>query len=71
MAFAQDLTRRPTALAYRFDDAVSALRRFRARRAAFNQTYNELAILSDRELNDLGIARSDIAAVARQAAAEV
>jgi len=71
MAFAQDTTRRPSALAYRFDDAVSALRRFRARRAAFNQTYNELSLLSDRELTDLGIARSDIAAIARQAASEI
>ncbi len=71
MAIAHDTARRHGALAYRFDEAVSALRRFRARRAAFNQTYNELAILSDRELNDLGIARSDIAAIARESAAGI
>lgn len=71
MAFAQDTSRRHTGLSYRFDDAVEALRRFRARRAAFNQTYNELSVLSQRELDDLGIARSDIARIAREAAAQV
>lgn len=71
MAFAQDTTRRHTGLSYRFDEAVEALRRFRARRAAFNQTYNELSVLSQRELDDLGIARSDIAQIARDAATQV
>ncbi len=71
MAFAQETRRRNVGLAYRFDDAVEALRRFRARRAAFNQTYAELSVLSQRELDDLGIARSDIARIAREAAAEL
>ncbi|MBH0239006.1 DUF1127 domain-containing protein [Methylobrevis albus] len=34
----------------------------------YQQTYRELSRLSSRELNDLGIARSDIAQLARQAA---
>ncbi|CTQ55664.1 hypothetical protein LP7551_04210 [Roseibium album] len=32
----------------------------------FRQTYDELSMLSNRELTDLGIARSDIAHYARQ-----
>lgn len=39
-----------------------------ARRAVYNQTVRELVQLSDRELADLGIARTDIPAVAREAA---
>ncbi|ASP32743.1 MULTISPECIES: DUF1127 domain-containing protein [Stappiaceae] len=34
----------------------------------FRQTYDELSNLSNRELNDLGIARGDIAHYARQSA---
>jgi uncharacterized protein YjiS (DUF1127 family) len=34
----------------------------------YRQTVNELSELSDRELTDLGIARFDIARVARKAA---
>lgn len=34
------------------------------------QTRNELSKLSDRELNDLGISRGDIAYIARNAAAK-
>jgi uncharacterized protein YjiS (DUF1127 family) len=34
----------------------------------YRQTVNELSELSDRELTDLGIARFDIAGVARKAA---
>lgn len=33
----------------------------------YRQTCNELGRMTDRELNDLGIGRSDIARVARQA----
>lgn len=33
----------------------------------YRQTCNELNRMSDRELNDLGIGRSDISAVARKA----
>ncbi|GAA0770548.1 DUF1127 domain-containing protein [Roseibium denhamense] len=34
----------------------------------FRQTYDELSNLSNRELNDLGIARADIARYARMSA---
>lgn len=37
-----------------------------ARREAYNQTRRELAMLSDRELDDLGLSRWDIDRVARE-----
>ena len=36
--------------------------------ASFRETYEELDRLSDRDLNDLGIGRSDITRIAREAA---
>ncbi len=41
---------------------------YRARYAAYNQIWNELSSLSDAELNDVGIHRSQIETVARAAA---
>lgn len=41
---------------------------FFARRAAYRAAYTELASLSNRELADIGITRSEIDAIARQAA---
>ncbi len=41
-----------------------------ARRRVFNQTYAELSTLSNRDLADLGLARSEIRRVAWQAANE-
>ena len=43
---------------------VATVRRWRIER----RTYNELAALSDRELDDLGIDRAGLADVARRAA---
>lgn len=40
---------------------------YRARRARYNQVFNELNELSDRDLTDLNISRSDIARIARDA----
>lgn len=42
----------------------------RVRRTAYDQTYRELACLTDRELNDLGFARFDIRQIAKDAADE-
>ena len=55
-------------LFHALDRVRSAVRTARARRASYLRTYNELDILSDRELNDLGLSRADIARVARSAA---
>jgi len=55
-------------LADRFSGVLARLKAEFARRAVYNQTVRELAVLTDRELADLGIARSDILNVAREAA---
>lgn len=41
------------------------------RRATFLRVYDELAVLSDRELEDIGLTRGMIRDVAAEAAAEV
>lgn len=46
----------------------AGLKAFYARQVAYQQSYNELSGLTDRELNDLGIARSQIHGIAREAA---
>ncbi|UWQ91583.1 DUF1127 domain-containing protein [Rhodobacteraceae bacterium M382] len=45
----------------RMRDAVGTFFATRAQTAEFNRTYSELQGLSDRELNDIGIRRCDIA----------
>ncbi|MCJ7871646.1 DUF1127 domain-containing protein [Phaeobacter sp. J2-8] len=45
---------------------VTAFKTARARRAIFAQTYSELASLNDRELADIGVARSNIRAIAKK-----
>lgn len=47
-----------------FDTVINKLRSYRR----YQQTYRELSRLGTRELNDLGISRSDIPFVARRAA---
>jgi uncharacterized protein YjiS (DUF1127 family) len=53
------------------DRALSSIAAIRAaieRRRMYSRTFHELASLSERELNDLGIHRSMIAELAHQAA---
>lgn len=47
-----------------FDTVVTKLRTYRK----YQETYRELSRLTSRELDDLGITRSDIPAIARRAA---
>jgi uncharacterized protein YjiS (DUF1127 family) len=47
-----------------FGTVASRLRSYRK----YQETYRELSRLSKRELDDLGISRADIPAIARQAA---
>jgi uncharacterized protein YjiS (DUF1127 family) len=47
-----------------FDTVVTKLRSYRK----YQETYRELSRLSSRELDDLGITRSDIPTIARKAA---
>ena len=55
-------------LADRLSGVFALIKANYARRAVFNQTVRELAALSDRELSDLGLARTDIRSVAHEAA---
>lgn len=71
MAFTNDISRVETGIAHRIDSIMTVLRTQRARRVAYRRTYDELATLNDRELNDLGIARTDIPTIARQAADDI
>ncbi|MEV8466815.1 DUF1127 domain-containing protein [Fluviibacterium sp. DFM31] len=68
MAFAADIRTHDTSIVERIEHAIAAFKQYRARRAVYRQTVNELSILSDRDLNDLGISRWDIPLVARDAA---
>ncbi len=55
----------------RFAALTEAFRASNAKRKIYNQTYRELASLSDRDLMDLGMSRTEIRRVAWQAAYEV
>lgn len=59
------------ALAARFENVRASYTEARARRRAYNQTISELSSLTDRELHDLGIARSGIRSLAMEAAQNV
>lgn len=48
--------------------AVASVKLANARRAVYNTTFNELAQLSDRELEDIGVRRSEIRGIARKEA---
>jgi uncharacterized protein YjiS (DUF1127 family) len=52
----------------RFAAVVKVVRDLIERRRVYNQTLFELNNLSDRDLSDLGLSRSSIAEVAREAA---
>ena len=47
---------------------ISNVRAYMDRRAVYNATYRELQSLTDRDLNDLGLSRSNIGSIAREAA---
>ncbi len=51
-----------------FYQKLDQLRAHRARNKIYNTTVSELAALSDRDLSDLGIARSNIKRIAMEAA---
>lgn len=58
-------------LAARFSTLVETIRLRAAKRKVFRQTFGELSSLSDRELSDLGLNRSEIRRIAWQAANEI
>lgn len=72
MAYATDTSAlRHGALADRLSALIIDIRARLARRSVFKTTYRELSALSDRELNDLGLNRTEIRRIAWEAAYEV
>lgn len=68
MAYASSNTLSGFNFAALVNRVVDSVKLANARRAVFNKTYNELANLSDRELDDIGVARSEIRAIAQKEA---
>lgn len=68
MAHVSDIRISGVTLGDRFADFRGALASRRAQNRVYRNTYNELASLTDRELSDIGISRSDIKRVASEAA---
>ncbi|WP_408648460.1 DUF1127 domain-containing protein [Thalassococcus lentus] len=60
-----------SALAARFEEWRMDLRARLARRRVYKQTFGELSALSNRELADLGLNRTEIRRIAYQAAYEL
>ncbi|MFV0361130.1 DUF1127 domain-containing protein [Tropicimonas sp.] len=58
-------------LSGRFARMAAALKLMRARRRAYQLTFNELSSMTDRDLADIGLCRSLIREVALQAADEI
>ena len=71
MAFNDLIGGRRGAFARRIGEIRREIAAARQRRAIFRRTWSELNALSDRDLADLGLARSDIGALARKAARKV
>nr|WP_210527668.1 DUF1127 domain-containing protein [Rubellimicrobium arenae] len=70
MAFANDIHNAVSGvtLAHRFAGLRAQMADRVARYRLYRETLNELSLLSDRELSDLGMGRCDIRNIARQAA---
>ena len=68
MAFADEITRHESRIVQRMREALKNARAGAQRRRVYRETYEELAALSPRELDDLGISRENIRDVAHQAA---
>ncbi|ALG89815.1 MULTISPECIES: DUF1127 domain-containing protein [Actibacterium] len=68
MAHAQQIHVAQSGLAEWLKSGVSAAREWISRRRVYNRTVDELSTLTARELSDLGISRSMIHYVARDAA---
>ena len=70
MAYASNTRTAPIAngLGQRLNRWAAEFGAWNSRRRIYRTTYNELSMLADRELNDLGIARADIRRIASEAA---
>jgi uncharacterized protein YjiS (DUF1127 family) len=70
MAFADDIRNAERDIVQRMRSSFEMARRGLARRRTYSRTVYELNALSQRELDDLGIARANIPLIARDAARE-
>jgi len=68
MALVNEVNSIESGLFRRLSNAVTNYREMRQRNRVFRQTRRELNALTERELADLGIARSMITRIAREAA---
>ena len=68
MALATNITTNRGSVLERVNATFARLSEAHARRKIYRRTVNELAVLTDRELADLGIGRSEIRSIAYQAA---
>ena len=68
MSYVNDYASTQSGLAGRISAYVTRFKEHRARRRVYATTLRELMELSDRDLNDLGLHRSEIRRVAWQAA---
>ncbi|WP_170421952.1 DUF1127 domain-containing protein [Ruegeria arenilitoris] len=66
MAHTATLTHGGFNLTARIANLIERVKENRARASEYTRTYTELQRLSDRELNDIGIRRCDIADIARE-----
>lgn len=51
-----------------FTTLVASVKHTLAQRAEYTRVYNELVVLSQRELSDIGMTRGDVKTVAKRAA---
>ena len=65
MAYAATLTHGGFNLRTRLANLIKRMKENRARASEYNRTYIELQRLSNRELDDIGLCRYDIADIAR------
>ncbi|MEO8529735.1 MAG: DUF1127 domain-containing protein [Deltaproteobacteria bacterium] len=71
MAYTTHINSASTGVFGRFAEFRRSLVERSARYATYRKTMNELSNLSDRDLNDLGIHRSQIATLAKSAAFDI
>jgi uncharacterized protein YjiS (DUF1127 family) len=68
MAFATDISNFESGLVKKMWASLRTARELAGQRRAFRHTLTELSALSERELDDMGITRSMIREIAREAA---
>ena len=68
MAFVSDISNFESGLVKKMWASLKTAREQASQRRAFRRTLEELSALSDRELDDMGIHRSMIREIAREAA---